>query len=137
MQKKAYIVLIGACLWLAASFAIHGQAPTAGQAIPAAGQLRMQPGRSMIINSPENLSRVSVSDPTIATAIIVSPMQVLINGLAPGTVTLILWDQMDRTQTYNLGVELDINALTQALSQVFPNEPIRVAQSGGAVVLTG
>jgi pilus assembly protein CpaC len=139
MRKVPYVIITGACLFLAATIGIYGQAPAVGQAqaVPAVGQLRMQTGRSLIINSPENLARVSVSDPTIATAVIVSPMQVLINGLAPGTVTLILWDQMDRTQSYNLTVELDINALNQALSQTFPNENIRAAQSGGAVVLSG
>jgi pilus assembly protein CpaC len=137
-MKTAYAILIGACLWFGASLGVYGR-PAAGQAqtAPAVGQLRMQTGRSLIINSPENLSRVSVSDPTIATAVIVSPMQVLINGLAPGTVTLILWDQQDRTQTYNLGVELDINAINQALATVFPNETIRVSQAGSAVVLSG
>src|SRR6516164_2331753 len=126
MPKVPYVIITGACLWLAATIGIYGQAPAVGQAqtVPAVGQLRMQTGRSLIINSPENLSRVSVSDPTIATAVIVSPMQVLINGLGPGTVTLILWDQMDRTQSYNLTVELDINALNQALSQTFPSEKI-------------
>jgi pilus assembly protein CpaC len=139
MRKIPYVILTGACLWLAATMGIYGQAPAVGQAqsAPAVGQLRMQTGRSLIINSPENLSRVSVSDPTIATAVIVSPMQVLINGIGPGTVTLILWDQMDRTQSYNLTVELDINALNQALSQTFPNEKITAVQSGNAVVLSG
>jgi len=93
MQRTAYLTLIGACLWLAVGLGVYGQAPAQAQTVPAV--LRMQTGRSLIINSPENLSRVSVSDPTIATAVIVSPMQVLINRLAPGTVTLILWDQHD------------------------------------------
>jgi pilus assembly protein CpaC len=137
--KASYLLWIGVWLWLVFGLAMYGQAPAPGQAQvnPAVSQLRMQTGRSLIINSPENLARVSVSDPAIATAVIVSPMQVLINGVSPGTVTLILWDQQDRTQTYTLAVDLDINALNQALSAVFPNEQIRVAQSGSAVVLSG
>src|SRR5207249_999515 len=121
MQKR-FVILITACLLLAATAGMYGQAAGQVQTTPAVGQLRMQTGRSLIINSPENLARVSVSDPGIATAVIVSPMQVLINGIAPGTVTLILWDQQDRTQTYTLAVDLDVNALTQVLNQIFPNE---------------
>src|SRR5262249_1653753 len=88
-------------------------------------------------NSQQNLQRVSVSDPSIATAVIISPRQVLINGILPGTVSLIFWDEQNNTQSYNLTVELDINGATQALSSVFPNENIRVAQSGSSLVLSG
>jgi len=48
--------------------------------------------KSLLVNSLDPLRRVSVSDPEIASAVIISPNQVLINGLAPGNVNLILWD---------------------------------------------
>ena len=94
-------------------------------------------GRSLVVRSEENLQRVSVTNPAIASANVISPTQVLIHGLTAGTVTLILWDEQDQTRSFNLIVDLDLTALMQEFSQIFPNEDIRVAQSGAALVLSG
>src|SRR5436190_3068566 len=94
-------------------------------------------GRSLVVRSEENLQRVSVTNPAIASANVISPTQVLIHGLTAGTVTLILWDEQDQTRSFNLIVDLDLSALSQEFSQIFPNEDIRIAQSGAALVLSG
>lgn len=46
--------------------------------------LHLLVGRSLVISSPSKIKRVSLADPTIAEAIVVSPFQVLLNGKAPG-----------------------------------------------------
>jgi len=134
MQRILCAIFI-AGLTLAGGDALHAQIAPAAQEAPA--PLRVQTGKSLIINSQETLQRISVTDPSVASAVIVSPNQVLINGLKAGVVTLILWDDMNRTRTFNLTVELDIAPVAQAVSDIFPSEPIRVTQSGGAVVLAG
>ncbi len=109
-----------------------------GQAVAeATAELRVQISKSLVVRTEETLQRVSVTNPAIASAVIISPTQVLINGLAAGTVTLILWDEQDRTRSFNLTVDLDVGPLSQALSENFPGESIRVGQSGAAVVLSG
>jgi pilus assembly protein CpaC len=102
-----------------------------------AAEVSVQLGKSLLITSQEPLQRVSVTDPTIASAMVVSPMQILIHGLKPGSGTLMLWDAHDRARNFNLTVELDTNSLRQSLRQMFPNENLQVAQSGGSLVLTG
>lgn len=99
--------------------------------------LRILAGRSTVLKSPEILKRVSVTDPAVATAIIVSPNQVLVHGITPGTVTLILWDEQERMRTFDLQVELDIGGLGDVMKQVFPTENIQVNQTASSVVLTG
>src|SRR5947207_12355487 len=89
--------------------------------------LHILAGRSLVVRSEENLQRVSVTNPVIASAIIISPTQVLIHGLTAGTVTLILWDEQDQTRSFNLIVDLDLSSLMQEFSQIFPTEEIRVA----------
>lgn len=101
------------------------------------GTIRIFAGRSTVLRSPEELKRVSVTDPAIATAIIVSPNQVLVHGIVPGTVTLILWDSQERTRTFDLQVELDISGLRDVMKQVFPSENIQVNETDSSVVLTG
>jgi pilus assembly protein CpaC len=116
---------------------VYGQDPVPIQVTEAPAELHIQTGKSLVVRSEENLQRVSVTNPAIASAIIVSPTQVLIHGLAAGAVTLILWDEQDQTRSFNLIVDLDLPGLSRELSEVFPNETIRLAQSGAAVVLSG
>jgi pilus assembly protein CpaC len=106
-------------------------------ATDARGTLRVFAGKSLVLNSPENLKRVSVTDPAIASAIIISPNQVLIHGLVPGSITLLLWDEQERMRSFDLRVEIDVTALRETLQQVFPKESIQVTQSGSSLVLTG
>src|SRR5262245_27598622 len=59
-------------------------APQAAQVtLPQQGpsEVRVQLGKSLLITSQEELQRVAVTDPSIASAVVVSPNQVLINGL--------------------------------------------------------
>jgi pilus assembly protein CpaC len=102
-----------------------------------AGKLTVMVGRSMVVTSPTNLARVSVTDPATASAVIVSPTQVLIHGLTPGSVTLLLWDELNQTRSYEVQVQLDIQGLRQTVRQAFPNEPITVEQSDSTVILNG
>src|SRR5215510_2639349 len=108
MKRKVYALLLFALLLLlsgsyAGNASLSALPQQAGD-VPA--QIRVQIGRSLVINSQETLERVSVTDPAIASAIIVAPTQVLIHGITPGTVTLILWDDQQRTRSFNLTVEL-------------------------------
>src|SRR6266404_7224448 len=56
-------------------------APPPGQTVTAgAAPLRVMVGKSLLINTTERLKRVSVTDPTVADALVVTPTQVLVNG---------------------------------------------------------
>jgi len=101
------------------------------------GHLRVLWGKSLVVNSPERLKRVAVTDPAVASAIIISDRQVLIHGQTPGVVTLMLWNEEDQAQSFDLRVELDLASLREMLSKILPDEPIEVRQSGDSVVLTG
>ena len=99
--------------------------------------LHVSLGKSLLVNSLDPLRRVSVSDPEIASAVIISPNQVLINGLAPGNVSLILWDDQERTYSFDLQVEFVIGQLGDLIQQTFPQETIQIRQSDSSLVLSG
>jgi pilus assembly protein CpaC len=108
--------------------------------LPMAGDeetLRLFVGRSMVVVSPEPLLRVSVTDPAIASAVVVSPKQVMIHGVKSGTVSLLLWDEQEQLRTFGLQVQQDIRPIVASLKQAFPKENIEVSQSGAALVLAG
>ena len=111
-----------------AQLALPQQAPS---------DIRVQLGKSILITSQEPLQRVSVTDPSVASAVVISPTQVLIHGLKAGSGTLMLWDADERARSFNLTVELDTNSLRETMRQMFPGETLQVLQSGGSLVLTG
>lgn len=99
--------------------------------------LHLLVGRSLVISSPSRLRRVSIADPNIADAVIVNPNQILINGKAPGGVSLVLWDESGQSQTFEVLVELDVLDLAQKIRVAFPGEGVRVESSKDAVVVSG
>ena len=64
------------------------QNPPANSEAPT--QLHLLVGRSLVISSPNRIKRVSLADPAIAEAIVVSPTQVVVNGKTPGGVSLLI-----------------------------------------------
>jgi pilus assembly protein CpaC len=99
--------------------------------------LHLLVGRSLVITSPIKIKRVALAEPTIADAIVVSPYQVLINGKAPGGVSLLLWDENDQSQAFEVYVDIDIVGLTQKIHDVFPSESVKIETSRDVVVLSG
>ena len=102
-----------------------------------AAPLRVMVGKSLLINTTERLKRVSVTDPTVADALVVTPTQVLVNGLAPGEVSLLIWDELERNRSFDLRVDVDITAASEEMHRLFPDEQINVTPSRNAIVLSG
>jgi pilus assembly protein CpaC len=113
-------------------------ASTANQTVtPGAAPLRVMVGKSLLINTTERLKRVSVTDPFVADALVVTPTQVLINGLAPGEVSLLIWDELERSRSFDLRVDVDITAASEEMHRLFPDEQIAVTPSRNAIVVSG
>lgn len=102
-----------------------------------AAPLRVMVGKSLLINTTERLKRVSVTDPAVADALVVTPNQVLVNGLAPGEISLLIWDEVERSQSFDLRVDVDISAAAEEIHRIFPDERISVSPSRSAIVLSG
>jgi pilus assembly protein CpaC len=124
------------------SAATPAQPPQAGpgrtaQESEAPQVLHLLVGRSLVITSPNRIKRVSLADPTIAEAIVVSPTQVVVNGKAPGGVSLIIWDEVGLSQSFEVSVDIDVLGLSQKIHEVFPAEPVQIETSGSVVMLSG
>ncbi|MFY9673285.1 MAG: type II and III secretion system protein family protein [Terriglobales bacterium] len=102
-----------------------------------AAPLRVMVGKSLLINTTERLKRVSVTDPAVADALVVTPTEVLVNGLAPGETSLLIWDELERSRSFDLRVDVDITAASEEIHRLFPNEQIQVSPSRSAIVLSG
>lgn len=111
------------------------QAPQA--AAQGAAPLRVMVGKSLLINTTERLKRVSVTDDAIADAIVVTPTQILVHGRAAGEVSLLIWDELERSRSFDLRVDVDVTAAAEEERRVFPDEQINVSPSRSAIVLSG
>ena len=102
-----------------------------------AAPLRVMVGKSLLINTTERLKRVSVTDPGVADTFVVTPTQILVHGRAPGEVSLLIWDELERSRSFDLRVDVDVSAAAEEEKRVFPEEQIVVTPSRSAIVLSG
>ena len=99
-------------------------------------QIQVTAGRSTIVTTTFDVTRIAITNPAIADAVVVQPREVLIDGKSPGTITLMVWGASDRLQ-YDIVVEQPISSLEQQLHQLFPGEEIQVTTNADGVVLSG
>ena len=121
---------------------VQDQAAAAAQTtLPAQAQgsapLRVMVDKSLLINTTERLKRISVTDPTVAFATVITPTQILVHGRAPGEVSLLIWDELERSRSFDLRVDVDVSACSEEEHRVFPDEQITVTPSRSAIVLSG
>lgn len=100
--------------------------------------LRVMVGKSLLINlRNERLKRISISDPAIAFAQVITATQILVHGKTPGEISLIIWDELERSRSFDLRVDVDVSACADEEHRVFPDEQITVTPSRAAIVLSG
>lgn len=100
-------------------------------------QLHLLVGRSLILSSPGTIRRVSIADPNIADVIVLSANQVLVNAKAPGGVSLVLWDEDEQSQRYELNVDLDLGDLSERVHDAFPQDQVQLEASKDTLILSG
>jgi len=110
--------------------------PSPSEATSAA-PLRVMVGKSLLINTSERLRRVSVTDPNVADVQVITPTQILVHGRSAGEVSLLIWDELERSRSFDLRVDVDITAAAEEEKSVFPDEQIVVTPSRSAIVLSG
>jgi pilus assembly protein CpaC len=93
-------------------------------------------GRSTVLTTPFDVTRIAVTNPAVADAVVVQPREVLIDGKSAGTVSLIVWGGDERRQ-YDVVVDQGVTLLQQTFQNLFPGEDVRVAMNDESVILTG
>ncbi len=83
--------------------------------------------------------RTSISDPGIAEPVVVSENQMVLLGKAPGTCTMLLWDDAGNSISVDLRVSRDYTQLQTTLREIDPRIIVKAFSVGGSdrVLLTG
>ncbi len=94
-------------------------------------------GTSALIDYPGELTRVSVADPAVAEAVVLSPREVLLNGIGLGATSLFMWDSAGTRRLYSVEVTADVGTLQRYLDLLFPDEDIETSAQGNTVMVSG
>jgi len=115
--------------------AVSSSAASTVEARPSEIQLLV--GRSTVLNIGQPITRVSLTSPDVADAMVTSHQQLLVHGKAPGTITMFVWDRSGGIRRYEVVVQRDLSQLVHQVKQLFPGEPISVTDNGEHIVIAG
>ena len=145
--------LTGGMLALAALAAVSVPMPAAEPAVPGRaqepprhvappidGKLTATVGKSLIIDSPLKIEKISVANGELVEAVSINPKEVLINGKAPGETSLIVWQEGGTRLVYDLLVRmspLKLEAVRAQIARDFPDDDIGVTYDNDTAFVRG
>jgi pilus assembly protein CpaC len=100
-------------------------------------EIRLTVGKSIVIDYPADIARISTSNADIVDASPVTGREVLVHGKSFGTVTLVVWSKSGQRNFYNITVEQNLEPLRKLIKDTFPAEDIHVQSSRDSLSLTG
>lgn len=102
-----------------------------------AEDLSLTVGKSVVLDFPADIDRISTSDPAIVDASPVTRREVLIQAKGFGSATVIIWGRSGEKQFYNITVEENLDPLRRLLHDTFPGLDIQVFSSRDSISLVG
>ncbi len=94
-------------------------------------------GKTQLIKFDEPVKRISITEPSLADVVLLSPKELLLNGKKAGRTSLVFWGDSDKPIFFNLIVQQDTDAFVQAVSKIAPNEDIHYTFTDDGVIMTG
>src|ERR1700732_817890 len=132
MQHRKSLLI---ALFAPALLVLAAASPASAQGGPE--DVRLTVGKSIVIDYPADISRISTSNPEIVDASPVTGREVLVHGKSFGTVTLVVWSKAGQRNFYNITVEQNLEPLRKLLKDTFPKEDIHIQSSRESLSLTG
>ena len=129
MRPITFALLCGVAPWLGW-----------GQPSQVTPQVSLTVNKSVVIDSPSGIKRVSVAVGELAEAVAVSKTELVLNGKAPGETSLLIWDGAGKRTLYNVHIAPDesrIEHVRDVLRSEFPNQNISFDFNGGNILLHG
>lgn len=94
-------------------------------------------GKTQLIKFDEPVKRISLTDPSLADIVLLSPKELLLNGKKAGRTSLLFWGNSDKPVFFNMVVQPDTDAVIQAIEQVAPDENIKYTFTDDGLILSG
>ncbi|MBE7542326.1 MAG: pilus assembly protein N-terminal domain-containing protein [Bryobacteraceae bacterium] len=104
-------------------------------------EISVRAGKSLVIDSPVEIARVSVADPDVVEAVGITPKEVLLNGKKAGGTSVIVWQKPGGRLLFDVVVEsapdLKKEWVTRELEKEFGPGQVQVDPQGENVFLRG
>lgn len=107
---------------------------------PTARDLTLVLGRGHLLQFNNDVTRVAISEPKIADAVVVSPREVMVNAKGVGKATLVIWETGAAPAGYSVNVTPDLttfNDLKRDIATALPDTPVTISGNAETLVLTG
>ena len=106
---------------------------------PQIREIALQEGRGELLTFQQDVTKVAISEPKIADAIVISPREVMVNAKSVGHTTLVIWETGADPARWEIQVTRDTtewDTFAKSFSDA-AGEPISVTGSGETIVLSG
>lgn len=111
-----------------------GLRTTYGQAMQ---ELKMVVGRSVVVDYPADIGRISTSNPETVDYVAVTNREILLHAKSHGNATLIVWSKAGQREFYNITVDHNLEPIKRILKSTFPLEDIQIQSARDTVTLNG
>jgi pilus assembly protein CpaC len=137
LRRRCAAAVIGLLTLVAPGSLLRAQVPQP-EAVPggAVERINITAGRSTVVVTDFDITRIAVTNPAIADAVVVKAREVLVDGKASGTVSLIVWGDATRKH-YDVVVDAGVSLLQQNFQDLFRGEDVNVAVTENSVILSG
>ncbi len=132
MKRQAFFFVFAM-----AAFAAAALLPAPAWCQGGGEEIRVTLGRSVVIDYPEDVSRISTSNPEVVDYVPVSTREILLHARGLGSATLVVWAKSGQRNFYNVNVELNLEPVRKLLRETFPDEQIEVSAARDSVSLNG
>lgn len=103
----------------------------------ATDDIRVTLGKSIVIDYPEDVSRISTSNPDVVDYVPVSSREILLHAKGLGAATLVVWAKSGQRNFYNISVEQNLEPLRKLIKDTFPSEDIRIQAARDSITISG
>ena len=107
------------------------------QQAPVGDEIPLTIGKSIVLDIPDEIQRVALTNEEVADAIAISTREVLINAKAEGVTTLVLWSRSGDRTFFTISVSPNIRMVQDHIRATFPGEQVRVTSNRGVMTING
>ena len=105
------------------------------QQTPAGDEIPLTLGRSVVLDHPDDIQRVAITNDAIADAIAISTREILINAKSVGLTSMILWSTSGERNFFTITVSMNVEQVQNHIRLAFPGEDVLLTASKGIVAL--
>ncbi len=99
--------------------------------------LKVTVGKSLVVDYPTDVARISTSNPEVVDAVAVSTREVLLHAKSHGSSTVVISARTGQRTFYNVSVEHNLEPIRRILKETYPDDQILISSARDSVTLNG